>query len=159
MISRGQLSRTSSLNGPLPVFRLSGKVALITGGGGKIGVDTARRLLREGANVSLVDIDGDALKAAVQTLQETLSTGQAWQSRILTVVADATVEADVESYTKKTVAAFGRLDCVFLGAGIPYGSTEPKTIFETTEEDYEKIMPLNVKSGEWLSFEVTYGRS
>jgi NAD(P)-dependent dehydrogenase (short-subunit alcohol dehydrogenase family) len=140
-------SRTLGLNGPLPVFRLSGKVAIITGGAGRIGVEAARRLLREGANVSLVDIDPEGLKAAVNVLGSVLSTGEYAQSRILTVVADVTLEKDVETYTKRTIAAFGRLDCVFLGAGIPFAADGAKSILETTEEEYERIMPLNIKSG------------
>jgi NAD(P)-dependent dehydrogenase (short-subunit alcohol dehydrogenase family) len=143
-------AKTLGLNGPLPVFRLSGKVAIITGGGGSIGVETARRLLREGANVSLVDIDADALKAAVNVLQNVLSTGEYMQSRVLTIVADVTLGKDVEAYTKRTVHTFGRLDCVFLGAGIPFVAHGAKTILETTEEDYERIMPLNIKSGKWV---------
>ncbi|KAF2280963.1 NAD(P)-binding protein [Westerdykella ornata] len=135
-----------SPNGPLPVFRLSGLVALITGGAGKIGHETARRLLREGANVCLVDISAEALRAVVEDLKNLLQTGQAVRSRILTIVADVTVEQAVEEAMRKTVAAFGRLDTAFLGAGVPYASHVPKSIFETTEEDYEKIMPLNVKS-------------
>lgn len=140
-------AKTLGLNGPLPVFRLSGKVAIITGGGGQIGVETARRLLREGAKVTLVDIDEEALKAATRQLEKVLATGEYLHSRILTVVADVTVEKDVEMYTKRTVHNFGRLDCVFLGAGIPFAAQGAKTILETTEEDYERIMPLNIKSG------------
>src|SRR4051812_3386326 len=89
-------------SGPLPVHRLGDKVVLITGGGGKIAVETARRLLREGANVSLVDIDGDALKAAVDILRGTLATGQGVTSRILTTVADATNESEVERFVNIT---------------------------------------------------------
>lgn len=138
---------TFTLNKPLPVFRLEGKVALITGGGGRIGVETARRLLREGASVSLVDISAEALESAVAILKNTLSTGQSVQSRILTVVADVTVEAEVKGYTNKTVGAFGRLDVAFLNAGISYAAT---SIFDTKEEDYEKVMCVNVKSGKFI---------
>lgn len=133
----------SGANGPLPVFRLDGKVALITGGGGKIGQECARRLLREGANVCLVDIDADALAKAREKLSSVLQTGQAVRSRIVTVVADACVEEDVDAYTKKCVAAFGRLDCLLLSPGIDYTA---HSIFDTTDEEYELVMKTNVKS-------------
>lgn len=142
-------------NGPLPVFRLSGRVALITGGGGKIGIETARRLLREGANVSLVDISAEHLQAAVKVIQETLSTGQSIGSRILTIVADATVDSEVDGFVKRTVRTFGKLDTAFLNAGVSYDGT---SIFDTSEEEYERVMRLNVKSGEFIIslFEASY---
>ncbi|KAF2749976.1 putative short-chain dehydrogenase [Sporormia fimetaria CBS 119925] len=140
------MRRSTSLNGPLPVFRLSGTVALLTGGGSKIGVETARRLLREGANVSLVDSSAELLEEAVKTLASTLSTGQVLRSRILTIVANVTDDEEVQVFVKKTITAFGRLDAVFLGAGVPYAGHAAKSLFETTEEDYERVMPLNVKS-------------
>jgi NAD(P)-dependent dehydrogenase (short-subunit alcohol dehydrogenase family) len=135
---------SSGSNGPLPVFRLSGRVALITGGGGAIGVETARRLLREGANVSLVDIDSAALQKAVKTLKQTLSTGQAVASRVKTIVADASVEGEVQRVVESTVHAFGKLDCAFLNAGLVWCEG---SIFETSEEEYERVMRVNVKSG------------
>lgn len=135
---------SSGSNGPLPVFRLSGRVALITGGGGAIGVETARRLLREGANVSLVDIDSAALQTAVKKLKQTLSTGQSVASRVKTFVADASVEEEVQRVVESTVHAFGKLDCAFLNAGLVWYEG---TIFDTSEEEYERVMRVNVKSG------------
>ena len=131
-------------NGPLPVFRLSGKVALITSGGTKIGQETARRLLREGANICLVDRSATQLQAAVDVAKETLSTGQSVQSRILTIVADATVDAEVEAFVRRTVTAFGRLDCAFLNAGMEFPA---RSVFEAVEEDYTSVTRHNIKSG------------
>ncbi|KAH7132331.1 hypothetical protein B0J11DRAFT_521423 [Dendryphion nanum] len=138
-----QDTMTEHSNRPLPVHRLSGIVALITGGGCRTGVETARRLLREGANVCLVDHNAVALEAAANTLKEALFSGENFHSRILTVVADVTSETDVERYTKLVVQNFGRLDTVFLNAGI---SNEETSIFETTVEDFDAIMNVNVKS-------------
>jgi NAD(P)-dependent dehydrogenase (short-subunit alcohol dehydrogenase family) len=141
---------TLSRNGPLPVFRLQDRVALITGGGGKIAVEAARRILREGGKVCLVDISAAHLQTAVKILKGTLATGQAPHSRIHTIVADVTVEAHVEDAVKKTVIAFGRLDTAFLNAGTTPTST---SLFDTTEEDYERIMRVNVKTGEYSLIE------
>lgn len=131
------------LKRPLPVNRLDGKVAIITGGAGKIGVETAGRMLCEGANVALVDISVEALDAALLILKQALSTGQSIASRILTIVADVTKEDEVEAATRRTVQTFGRLDIAFLNAGISYPAT---SLFDTKEEDYEKVMTVNVKS-------------
>ena len=131
---------------PLPSQRLLGKVILITGAGGSIGVQTSARLLLEGANLSLVDISQEALDAAVVNLKSFIGEAPI-SSRILTIVADVTSEKAVEEYTTKTVEIFSRLDCVFLNAGISYAST---SILDTTEESYERVMRVNVKSGTLL---------
>jgi NAD(P)-dependent dehydrogenase (short-subunit alcohol dehydrogenase family) len=130
---------------PLPRLRLDGKVALIIGGGGKVGIETAGRLMVEGANVALVDIDQPALEGAIGVLKAAIPTGVPIESRLLTMVADATIEADIEACVKKTLQRFDRLDCALLSAG---ERDENKSIFETTEEEYEKTMSVNVKSGE-----------
>jgi NAD(P)-dependent dehydrogenase (short-subunit alcohol dehydrogenase family) len=134
-----------SLAKPLPRLRLDGKVALIIGGGGKVGVETAGRLLIEGANVALVDIDQPALEGAIPVLKAAIPTGVPLEARLLTMVADATLEADVEACVKKVLQRFDRLDCALLSAG---ARDVDKSLFETTEEDYEKTMAVNVKSGE-----------
>lgn len=128
---------------PLSSQRLLGKVILITGAGGAIGVETAGRLLLEGANLSLIDINSEALEAARSKLAAFAAPDKA-ESRILTIAADVTSEEQVSQYTKQTVERFGKLDCAFLNAGISYNST---SIFDTTEESYEKLMRVNVKSG------------
>jgi hypothetical protein len=135
---------STNLTRPLPIHRLEGKVAFITGGGGKVGVETAGRLLIEGANVALIDINQPALEAAVPCLKAAIPTGVPLESRLLTIAADMTVEADVEACVKKTVQRFGRLDCALLNAG---EREESKSLFDTTEEDYDKIMNTNAKSG------------
>lgn len=118
--------------------RLAGKVALITGGGGAIGVETAIRLTQEGATVSLTDISADALSTALETVEQ--QTGKA----PLTIQADVTSEADNERIMADTVRQYGRLDFVYLNAGVSYTSTP---IFDTTEESYDRVMGINVKSG------------
>ncbi|KAF2121193.1 putative 2,5-dichloro-2,5-cyclohexadiene-1,4-diol dehydrogenase [Lophiotrema nucula] len=113
---------TLNISGLTSSNRLLGKVALLIGGGGRIGVETASRFLREGANVTLVDIIPEALEVAVLSLKDAVLVQHSKTARILTIVADVTLEAEVEAYTKKTVQTFGRLDCVFLNAGISYRS-------------------------------------
>ena len=131
----------------LPAQRLLGKTVLITGAGGTIGLETAKRMLQEGANLGLVDIDGQALDRAMDKLRVLLvsrreeTTGEL---RLLPLRADCTDEAAVEAYTVQTFLAFGRLDCVFLTVGMSGGSM---SIFDATVEDYEKLMRINVKSG------------
>ncbi|KAI4603268.1 hypothetical protein KJ359_006061 [Pestalotiopsis sp. 9143b] len=123
--------------------RLAGQVVLITGAGGSIGLETASRLLQEGASLSLVDISSEALDKAKSKLQSLLSSSDSADARILTIRADVTSEKEIEQFTKSTVDKFGRFDCAFLNAGISHSST---SIFDTTEESYDRIMNVNVKS-------------
>ncbi|KAF4818342.1 Levodione reductase [Colletotrichum siamense] len=126
----------------LPSQRLLGKVVLVTGAGGSIGLETSARLLQEGANLGLVDISSDALERAVSQLKVNIP-GETIENRILTVTADVTSEEAVEQYTTKIASHFQSLDCAFLNAGVSYTST---SIFDTTEETYDRIMQVNVKS-------------
>lgn len=129
---------------PLSAPRLAGKVVLVTGGGGATGMGCSARLLQEGASIALVDINPDALTAAVTRLNPYIPADSTRESRILALTADVTSESDVEASTKKAVETFGRLDCAFLNAGISYAAT---SIFDTTEEDFDRLMRVNVKSG------------
>jgi NAD(P)-dependent dehydrogenase (short-subunit alcohol dehydrogenase family) len=139
---------STNLTRPLPIHRLDGKVAFITGGGGKVGVETAGRLLIEGANVALIDINQQSLEVAVPVLRAAIPTGVPLESRLLTIAADATNESDVEACVKKTVQRFGRLDCALLNAG---ERDDSKSLFDTTAEDFESIMTTNARSGRLYS--------
>jgi NAD(P)-dependent dehydrogenase (short-subunit alcohol dehydrogenase family) len=135
---------STNLTRPMPIHRLENKVAFITGGGGKVGVESAGRLLVEGANVALIDIDQQALEVAVPVLKAAIPTGVPLESRLLTIAADATKESDVEACVKKTVQRFGRIDCALLNT---CEREESKSLFDTNEDEFEKIMNINVKSG------------
>ncbi|KAI0552348.1 putative short-chain dehydrogenase [Xylaria curta] len=138
------MTDSTTTTAPLPAQRLHGKVILITGGGGAIGVETAVRVLRDGARVALVDINPDALTAARTKLAAFVPGGESLaDSHILLLTADVTSNSMVEEYTRKTVDKFGRLDCVFLNAGISHPSM---TVLEATEETFDRVMHVNVKS-------------
>src|SRR5690606_28076359 len=114
--------------------RLSGKVAVITGGAGGIGKVTAERFLKEGAKVVLVDLFDDALQ---QVKEELGSLGE-----VLTVQADVSQEADVENYVKKTVEHFGKMDVFINNAGIE-GKVAP--LVDQKVEDYDEVNSVNVR--------------
>lgn len=140
---KANMAHNEAQSASLPSQRLAGKVVLITGAGGSIGLATASRMLQEGASLGLVDISPQGLDKARSELQPFVSP-DSLESRILTIITDVTSEEDVERFTKATVDKFGRLDCAFLNAGISYSAT---SIFDTTEESYDNIMKVNVKSG------------
>jgi len=89
------------------VGRLDGRVAVITGGGSGIGLECARRFVREGARVVLADRNADPLTAAVAELGAS-AVGE---------VVDVTEEADVERMVARAVDEFGGLDTAVNAAG------------------------------------------
>jgi NAD(P)-dependent dehydrogenase (short-subunit alcohol dehydrogenase family) len=104
---------------------LEGKVCLITGGGGSLGLATTRLFLKEGAHVVLADRNAAALAAAVSRLDDV---------NVSTVVGDATVEAEVEATVQSAVDRHGRLDVLVANAGTP-AQAMPVTEFDTDEFD------------------------
>ena len=117
--------------------KLEGKVAVITGGAGGIGLATARLFVAEGARVVLVDLHAEPLDAAVAALGE---------ARASAFVADVSDPAQVEAYVRATVERHGRIDVFFNNAGIE-GSVH--SIVDYPLEDYERVMAVNVR-GVWL---------
>lgn len=117
--------------------RLDGKVAIVTGGSGGIGLATARRFLEEGARVLLVDLSAAPLQAAVRELGE----GAAW------VAADVSKPEDAQRYVNEAATKFGGVDIVFANAGIE-GVVGPLT--EISVEDFDKVIQVNVR-GVWLA--------
>jgi NAD(P)-dependent dehydrogenase (short-subunit alcohol dehydrogenase family) len=117
--------------------RLKDKVALITGGGAGIGKATAELFVGEGARVMLVDLNEDALKAAILELGET---------NAAYCVADVSLSEDVNKYVQATLNAFGRIDVFFNNAGIE-GNSFP--LSEYPEALFDKVLAVNVK-GVWL---------
>lgn len=125
--------------------RLNGRVIIITGAGGSIGLQSTIRFVQEGAKVSFVDINPDSFTNAKEQLEP-------FAANVHFIQADVTNDTHVQRYVNETVQHFGRLDCIFLNAGISYSST---SIFDTSEELYDKLMEVNVKSGERNALMIT----
>jgi rhamnulose-1-phosphate aldolase/alcohol dehydrogenase len=92
---------------------LEGRIALVTGGAGGIGVATARRLLADGAAVVLADIDQAALDATLDELSRSHG-----RDRIRAIRTDVTDEASVHASLACAVREFGGLDILVSNAGI-----------------------------------------
>jgi NAD(P)-dependent dehydrogenase (short-subunit alcohol dehydrogenase family) len=155
-----QESKYKTITMPAPIIqtpiadRLSGQVALITGAGGNIGLATASRFLQEGAKVALVDISPAGLEQALSTLSKLdLPKDVTPESHILCIQADVTSAEDVQKYVDEIVKAWGRLDTAFLCAGISYNAT---SIFDTSEETWDKVMKINTRSGRTPYFPLRY---
>ena len=120
--------------------RLEGKVAIVTGAGSSgpgvgNGRATATLFAREGAKVLLADITEE--RAA-----ETMGMIQAEGGVASTVPADVTKAADCERMVETCIERYGRLDILDNNVGI----SRRGTVVEVSEEDWDHIMAVNVKT-------------
>lgn len=118
-------------------MRLSGKVAVITGGAAGIGFAYARRFLAEGARVVLADI-ADPVAAA-----DKLDSG----GRALGVRTDVSDAASVATMVDAAVVRFGRIDVLVNNAAI-FATLKPRPFEEIPETEWDRVMAVNVK-GVW----------
>jgi NAD(P)-dependent dehydrogenase (short-subunit alcohol dehydrogenase family) len=123
-------------------MQLSGKVALITGGASGIGRATALLFAGEGAAVVIADLNvqGEAVAAEI-----TQSGGRA-----VFEPADVTRATDCRRLAERGIREFGRIDILFNNAGI----IRRATILDLSEDDWDRVMAVNVKAIYLLSREV-----
>ena len=114
--------------------RLVGKVALITGAASGIGRATALLFARAGAALAITDInpDGEALAEEIA-----LSGARAFFER-----ADVTQAADCQRVVERTLREFGGIHVLFNNAGI----MRRASVVELSEEEWDRVMSVNVKS-------------
>lgn len=110
---------------------LTGKVAIITGATSGMGLDTAKLFLAEGAKVVLTGRSEEKLAA----LKDQLS------GDFLLVRADAASTADSKALVEQATNKFGRIDILFLNAGI----FQAHPIGQLSEESFDEVYNINVK--------------
>jgi NAD(P)-dependent dehydrogenase (short-subunit alcohol dehydrogenase family) len=119
--------------------QLTGKVALVTGGGSGIGRATALAAAREGARLVVADADPAGG-------EETVGAVRAAGGEALFVRADVSVAAEAGALVGRTVAVYGRLDCAHNNAGVE-GPRAPLHAY--AEAAWDRVMAVNLK-GTWL---------
>ena len=124
-------------------MQLSGKIALVTGGASGIGRATALLFAREGAAVAIGDINAQAGRAVAD---EVTRKGD----RAIFEPADVARGKDCRRLAERTIREFGRIDILFNNAGI----IRRATILDLSEDDWDRVMAVNVKSIYLLSREV-----
>lgn len=117
------------------MFDLTGRVALVTGGNGGIGLGFARGLAKNGAAVMLAARDAKKSAAALEELR-------ALGIRAEAVSADVTDPDSIKSMVAKTVETFGRLDILVNNAGTNIRS-RPE---DTTLADWHTVLNTNLTS-------------
>lgn len=113
--------------------RVTGKVALITGGGSGIGAATAKKLSAEGAKVVVADINEENVNKIVEEIK---SAGGEAVGAVLNVGEETAWEQAIEI----TKQAFGGLHIVFNNAGI---GGAPTSVEDETLENWEKVIAVN----------------
>jgi 2-dehydro-3-deoxy-D-gluconate 5-dehydrogenase len=126
------------------LFDLTGKIAIVTGGNGGIGLGIARGLLEANAKVAIVARNADKSRAAARTLADEIGS----EPQVLT--ADVSVAEQVTSAVKGVLDHHGRIDILFNNAGISVRKL-PQAL---SPEEWHKVMDVNLTSAFLMSKEV-----
>jgi NAD(P)-dependent dehydrogenase (short-subunit alcohol dehydrogenase family) len=121
------------MNDPLSMFRLDGKVAIVTGGGSGIGRATAAAFAGAGAAVAILDLDPARAEAAAEEIAAGGRPVSAHQ-------ADVTDKDSVEHAVEAVVAKHGGLDILVNNAGV--GIRRPAV--ELPLADWDKVVAVNL---------------
>ena len=131
------------------MYNLNGKVALVTGAGGRNGIGRAiaTRLAKEGADVVVNDLtehpytaDDAKWRGLPDVVHEIETIGR----RAISVIADVSDAKQVSEMVDKTVAHFGKIDILVNNAGTKAGKDRVPVV-DLAEEDWDRVQSVNVK--------------
>lgn len=112
---------------------LQGQTVIVTGGSRGLGFAISERLLADGANVSLWDLEDDGLQHARDKLGA--------RERVQTLTADVTSEASINRAYHSTIERFGGLSVLINNAGI---SGPHSVAWELSLEDWQRVVGVNM---------------
>jgi NAD(P)-dependent dehydrogenase (short-subunit alcohol dehydrogenase family) len=112
---------------------LDGKVCVVTGGSGSVGLASAKAFIREGGKVMVVDLREADVKRAVEALASPNAAGFA---------ADVSDGKQTRAYVDATVKKFGKIDVLFSNAGNP-GQAAPLTDYP--EDIFDRTLAIHAK--------------
>ncbi len=116
-------------------MKLKDKVAIVTGGGAGIGRASALLFAAEGARVAVVDLNRESADEVVSEIKRA-------QGSAMAIAADVSQFSDVEALAAHVAQSWGNIHILFNNAGIvPHGQ-----IHQTTEDEWDRTMAVNVKS-------------
>ena len=114
-------------------MRLKDKTAIVTGAGSGFGKGIAMRFAKEGARVGVIDINAEAASEVASQIGNSA----------FAMEADVSIDGDVSRMVQEALDRWGQLDILVNNAGTTHRN-QPMT--EVTEEEYERIFAVNVKS-------------
>ena len=118
------------------LFNLDGRVALVTGGSKGLGKEMARGFAEAGADVMISSRSEDELKAAAAEIGRDLDVKVEW------MVADMNDREASDRLAEETVSRLGKVDILVNNAG----SNTPQPIDEIIDEDWDRVVELNLTS-------------
>ena len=124
--------------------RLDGKVAIVTGSSRGIGKAIAERFAEEGARVTVNYMSNE--READDVADRIRRAG----GEAMAVRADVSKAADVKELVRSTVDQFGRVDVLVNNAGVMF----TKSVLDTTEEEWDRTIDINLKGAYLCSKEV-----
>ena len=114
-------------------MRLKDKTAIVTGAGSGFGKGIAMRFAKEGARVGVIDINAEAAREVASQIGNSA----------FAMEADVSIDGDVSRMVHEALDRWEQLDILVNNAGTTHRN-QPMT--EVTEEEYERIFAVNVKS-------------
>ncbi|MEZ5957590.1 MAG: SDR family NAD(P)-dependent oxidoreductase [Hyphomonadaceae bacterium] len=120
-------------------FDLTGRVALVTGGNGGIGLGMADALAQAGASVEIWGTNAEKNARALEQLK-------AHGTKVNARIVDVSTEENVVAGFNATLAEFGRVDSCFANAGV---SNRWKSFLDIGGEDYRRVMAINLDGMIW----------
>ncbi len=130
----------------MDLFDLSGRVGLVTGGNGGLGLAMARGLAKAGAHVAILARNEAKNAAALEELR-TLGKGE-----VIALACDVADDAQIEGAIAQTLAQLGRIDVCFANAGISGAGT---AIPDITAEGWDHTLAVNTRGAALLYKHVT----
>ena len=130
-----QNARQTTLETLMGIFDLTGRVAVITGGNGGIGLGIAQALAAAGCDVSIWGRNAEKNRNAAATMA-------GLPGKVDTRICDVSDPASVNAAMKSTLDAFGRVDGLFANAGIGGGGR--RAFIDRTEEEWRTMFATNL---------------
>lgn len=124
----------------MPMFDLTGKTAIVTGGTKGIGYGIAATFAHFGANVVITARTASAVEEAVMDINSNYCT----EGICIGVPADSSEQSDIGNVIERTIETFGNLDILVNNAGIS-GKTAKILTDECDEENFQKVIDTNLK--------------
>src|SRR6195952_769185 len=129
----GKMNPSEETN--MSLFDLSGRVAIITGGNGGIGLGIAQALAAAGCNIAIWGRNAEKNKAAAASMA-------GMPGKVNTRICDVSDPASVKSAMAATLESFGRVDGCFANAGIGGGGRH--AFVDRTEEQWRSMFATNL---------------